>query len=195
MTPPVDALLTLLDRAGDLKRLPRTGWLFVGVAQPESVSEHAFSTTVLALNLAEAVNVDPAAEGLPGPLDVARVVRLALLHDLGESLVTDLPKRSADLLGAEAKHRAEREAMTAVLGELPWAARDVELWGEYDAAATPEARIVKDADKLEMVHQALRYEEVGAAGLDEFWLGHEWHFQASAQLFEALRSRRKFRTL
>jgi putative hydrolase of HD superfamily len=195
VTLPADELLALLDRAGDLKRLPRTGWLFAGVTQPESVAEHAFSATILAMNLAEAVNVDPVAEALSGPLDVARVVRLALLHDLGESLVTDLPKRSADLLGADAKHRAEYDAMSAVLDGLPWAARDLDLWVEYDAAATPEARIVKDADKLEMVHQALRYEEAGAAGLDEFWQGHRWHFQASAQLFEALRSRRKFRTL
>ena len=62
-------------------------------------------------------------------------------------------------------------------------------------AATPEARVVKDADKLEMVHQALRYEATGVQTLDEFWSGHDWHYATSAQLFDALRSRRKLRTL
>lgn len=192
---PYAALIALLDRAGDLKMLPRTGWLLAGIAAPESVAAHAFATTLLALALAETINLDVQAEALDAPLDVARVVRLALLHDLGESMVTDLPKRSADLLGAEAKHRAEHAAMTSVLRGLPQAAQDLALWTEYDAAATPEARLVKDADKLEMVHQALRYEQTGAATLDEFWQGHRWHFAASEELFVALRSRRMLRTL
>ena len=195
MSDRLGALVTLLDRATDLKLLPRTGWLLAGIAQPESVAAHSFATALLALSLAETINLDPAAEGLAAPLDVARVVRLALLHDLAESLVTDLPKRSAALLGATAKHAAEDAAMAELLTGLPHAEADRALWAEYDAAATPEARVVKDADKLEMVHQALRYEATGVQTLDEFWSGHDWHYATSAQLFDALRSRRKLRTL
>ena len=89
----------------------------------------------------------------------------------------------------------EDAAMAELLTGLPHAEADRALWAEYDAAATPEARVVKDADKLEMVHQALRYEATGVQTLDEFWSGHDWHYATSAQLFDALRSRRKLRTL
>jgi putative hydrolase of HD superfamily len=85
------ALRSLLDSANDLKRLPRTGWLLAGIRQPESVADHAYATTLLAMLLADAINADYAIAGLEEPLDVARVLRIALLHDLAESQLTDLP--------------------------------------------------------------------------------------------------------
>lgn len=188
-------LLTVLDRAGDLKLLPRTGWLLAGIGNPESVAEHSYAVALLALMLAETVNQEPAAEALTTSLDTGKVLRLALLHDLGESLVTDLPKRSTDLLGAAAKHEAEAAALNAIVADLPGRNHDLALWAEYDAASTPEARLVKDADKLEMVHQALRYEATGVRTLDEFWHGHRWHYRVSERLFTALQSRRNLRTL
>lgn len=188
-------LLTVLDRAGDLKLLPRTGWLLAGIRNPESVAEHSYAVALLALMLAETVNQEPAAEALTAPLDPGKVLRIALLHDLGESLVTDLPKRSAHLLGATAKHEAEAAALAAIVADLPGRSHDLALWAEYDLASTPEARLVKDADKLEMVHQALRYEATGVRTLDEFWLGHRWHYRVSERLFAALQSRRDLRTL
>ena len=43
------SLVTLLDRANDLKRLPRMGWLLAGVAPVESVAEHSFGVAFLSL--------------------------------------------------------------------------------------------------------------------------------------------------
>jgi putative hydrolase of HD superfamily len=180
------ALHSLLDNANDLKRLPRTGWLLAGIRQPESVADHAYATTLLAMLLADAINADYASAGLTAPLDVGRVLRIALLHDLAESQLTDLPKRSADLLGSDVKHTAEQDAMQRLLSEIEGAASYLSLWEEYEDAATPEARVVKDADKLEMVHQAWRYAEIGHSHLDEFWHGHRWYYTISAQLFETL---------
>jgi len=45
----------------------------------------------------------------------------------------------------------------------------VELWQEYKEASTVEGRLVRDADRLEMLLQADAYERAGATGLDEFW--------------------------
>ena len=182
----MDQFLSLLNHANDLKHLPRTGWLLAGVADPESVAEHSFSTAVLALFLAESINREWDHEGLSAPLDVGRVLRLALLHDLAESILTDLPRRSATLLGDDVKHEAESRAMTELLSGLPGGSGYIELWREYDAASTPEARVVKDADKLEMVHQALRYTRRGHANLDEFWQGHQWRYLMSQRLFDRL---------
>ena len=183
--------LSLLDRSNDLKQLPRTGWLLAGVAPVESVAEHSYGVAFLTLLLADTINDDWAAAGLSKPLAVERALRLALLHDLAESLLTDLPKRSSELLGSQVKHDAEERAMRDLLADLPHGGDYLALWQEYDAALTPEARLVKDADKLEMVHQARRYEARGQTNLDEFWQGHHWHYSASCALFDALQARRK----
>ena len=69
---------------------------------------------------------------------------------------------------------------------LPDGALYFELWREYAAASSPEARLVRDADKLEMVHQALHYARRGHRTLDEFWAGHRWFYGLSATMFETL---------
>jgi len=62
----------------------------------------------------------------------------------------------------------------------------IELWAEYNSATTAEARLVKDADKLEMVHQALCYERRGYINLQDFWERHRWYYPASQVVFEQL---------
>lgn len=46
-----------------------------------------------------------------------------------------------------------------LLGDTPMAKEIVELWQEYEDAQTPEALLVKDLDKFEMIVQALEYEK------------------------------------
>jgi len=188
--PDIAALVTLLDHGSILKRLPRTGWLLNGVVPCESVADHTAGVALLTLTLAGAINADWRGAGLDAPLDTGRAVTLAVLHDVAESVVTDLPKRSAELIGAEAKHRAEAEAITGLLAELPGGHDYTILWNEYDARSTPEARLVADADKLEMVHQALQYERAGHRTLDEFWYGYRWNYGLCEHLYEVLQRQR-----
>ena len=188
--PDVAALLTLLDHGTILKRLPRTGWLLNGIVPCESVADHTTGVALLTLALASAINADWRAAGLDAPLDIGRAVTLAVLHDLAESVITDLPKRSAQWLGAEAKHRAEAAAIAGLLAELPGGGDYTILWNEYDARATPEARLVGDADKLEMVHQALQYERAGHRTLDEFWQDYRWNYGLCEHLYEVLHRQR-----
>lgn len=189
--PAITSLASLLDHANDLKQLPRTGWLLAGVNPVESVADHSFGVALLTLLLAQVINGDPAAEGLSWPLSTERALQLALIHDLAESQLTDLPKRTTALIGADFKRGAEEQAMRGLLHSMPGGDDYLALWMEYDSASTPEARLVKDADKLEMVHQALRYEARGQANLDEFWQDHRWHYAASGSLFALLHARRK----
>ena len=51
-------LLNLLAHTNHLKHLPRTGWLFAGVAAPESIAEHTCVTALLVLFLGEQLNAD-----------------------------------------------------------------------------------------------------------------------------------------
>ena len=187
---PIATLLTVLAQASVLKRLPRTGWLLNGVTPCESVADHTAGVALLTLALANALNTDWRGAGLERPLDVGRTVTLAVLHDLAESIVTDLPKRSTQLLGSENKRRAEAEAFASIFAGAPNSDDYATLWNEYTSNGSPEARLVHDADALDMVHQALRYEHAGHRTLDEFWQGHRWHYGLCEHLFEVLRNSR-----
>ncbi|HKP76817.1 MAG TPA: HD domain-containing protein, partial [Longimicrobiaceae bacterium] len=175
-----DDLLRFFHLAGRLKETPRAGWALRGIGAPESVAEHSHRVALLALVLSP--RADP-------PLDVARCVAMALVHDLAEASVGDITPY--DGIDAAEKRRREDEAMR----ELAALAGDgglLELWREYDAASSPEARFVKELDKLETVLQAWEYgtrEEVGHAALDEFWAtaGTRLASPATRALLAALR--------
>jgi putative hydrolase of HD superfamily len=184
------AVLAVLAHAAVLKRLPRAGWLLSGVQPCESVADHTTGVALLTLALAGAINAGWRAAGLERPIDAGRAVLLAVLHDLAESVVTDLPKRSTQLLGAENKRRAEAAALDNILAGLPAGDDYTTLWVEYAASSSPEARLVHDADALEMVHQALQYERAGHRTLDEFWRGHRWNFGLCEHLYEVLHKSR-----
>lgn len=183
---PFNRPLLFLAHLQALKQLPRTGWLFAGVVQPESVAEHSFVMSWLALLLAEQINLAYNDQGLSQPLDVAKVAQIALVHDLAESILTDLPKRSTDLLGKAVKHQAEALAMQQIFQQLPNHAHYLACWQEYVDGATPEGRLVRDADKLEMIHQAFCYEQAGQRNLAEFWQAHQWHYPVSRNFFAEL---------
>jgi putative hydrolases of HD superfamily len=153
------ALAALQMRLQTLKLLPRTGWLQRGLRDVESVAEHSFGVAALALVIGD----------LQPELDRGRLLAIALVHDLAEALIGDLPASASRLIGKPAKHEAERQALLELLGDLPQGAHYVELWEEYSAAASPEARLVKALDRLEMLAQALAYERAGARSLGEFW--------------------------
>ena len=70
-------------------------------------------------------------------------------------------------------------ALAGICGELPNGEMWIACWEDYNQSSTPEARLVRDADKLEMVHQALVYERAGHRNLAEFWAEPRWHFTAS----------------
>lgn len=180
------ALLRVIERVGDLKVLPRTGWLLANVADVESVADHTAGVALISLFIAEAINTDLVDQGLSQPLDIGVVVQMALIHDLAESVLTDLPKRASRYLGEEIKHQTEAAITAEIINLLPNGARYLDLWHAYVAASTPEARLVKDVDKLEMVAQALRYTVRGQQNLREFWEGHQWAFPLCRMLYESL---------
>lgn len=153
-----DAIFRFISRIQRLEALPRTGWLVSGVVQPESVAAHAYEVAMIALWLAD--ELDEA-------VDVERVLRIALLHDVGEALTSDVPLPVKRLLGRDDFRRAETRAVATVVADAP---SDWTLpVAEYDAAETLEARIVKGADRIQMLARALAYEAAGRGDLRRFW--------------------------
>lgn len=114
-------LLALYIRVATLKLLPRTGWLQRGVPAAESVAKHIFGVTMLALFLSSM---------LPN-IDRAWLFAIALIHDMAEALLGDLPAPARALFGPGRKHAAECHALEQLLADLPDRAACLDLWAEY----------------------------------------------------------------
>ncbi|MCB0297241.1 MAG: HD domain-containing protein [Calditrichaeota bacterium] len=151
-------LLEIFFEINHLKQLFRQGWLrHLAPAQCESVAEHTLATVLMAWMLADTLFPE---------LDRERVLMLALLHDIGEIYAGDITP--ADAVSAGEKHRRESAAVRRIVGKLPRGERYLALWEEYESGATPEARLVKQVDKLEMALQACIYEHQHGLNLQEF---------------------------
>jgi putative hydrolase of HD superfamily len=147
-----------------LKALPRTGWLLRGIRDVESVAAHTCGVAITAMVLADLTR----ARGQV--IDGEAVLRMALLHDLTEARMGDLPSTIKPLFDPGVLRQAEERAagdLLAPLGRL--AAEYQELWVAYEERQSLEARIVKAADKLDLLLQAVEYEQGGACQLAEFW--------------------------
>jgi len=92
------------------------------------------------------------ADELPG-LDLSRVLKLCIVHDLGEAIHGDIPAIHQHAHpGKSAQERTDLHTLTRDL-DPPLRAEIIALWDEYEAAATPEAQAVKALDKLETILQ------------------------------------------
>lgn len=184
MSSPEDGLLDLLLAGNRLKALHRQGWSQRGIPVPESIAEHSHQVTLVCLLL-----LDVCQE----PLDREKALTIAALHDLAEAVLTDIPEPALQHLGREAKRQAEESALWQLLAGTPRAAEYVRWWLEFEEASTPEGRLVRDADRLELMVQAYAYEQAGHRGLDEFWeamAANQWYYPASEALFARLCARR-----
>jgi putative hydrolase of HD superfamily len=143
-----------------LKQLYRQGWLRRGVPPErcESVADHVFGMAVLGWWIA----------GSSFPeLDCDRVVRITLAHELGEIYAGDLTP--ADGIPVEEKRRLERAGLRRVVDKLPNGEAILALWEEFEAGQSPEARFVRQLDRLEMAFQAAVYQAQGFGEMREFF--------------------------
>ena len=142
-----------------LKTLYRQGWLRHGIPkdQCETVAEHSMGVALLALFLAD--------EFFPA-LDKGKLIRMGLLHDFGEIYAGDIVPGKMSL---EDKHALERKSVERVFAKLSRGRDYLAVWEEFEAQATPEARFMKEIDRLEMGLQASVYEQDGLGDLSVFF--------------------------
>jgi putative hydrolases of HD superfamily len=129
----------------------------------ESVAEHSFGTALLALLLAGQAGD----AGGFGKLDASRAALLALVHEMGESYAGDITP--VDGVSREDKERLERQAILRALDGHPDAEWLLSLWEEFEKGSSPEARFVRQLDRLEMGLQAALQESEGFPGMGEFY--------------------------
>jgi putative hydrolase of HD superfamily len=87
-------------------------------------------------------------------VDFARLIRICIIHDLGEAVSGDVPAPEQVRRGGS-KAADERRDLVQLLESLPMQLRDeiTSLWDEYEAAQSPEAKLAKALDKLETILQ------------------------------------------
>lgn len=181
-----DSIIQLLGHGNQLKRAARTGWVQRGVPEAENVAAHSFGVCFVTLTLATLVEE---------PVDLEKALTMAILHDLPEGLTSDIPAPSWRFLPAGMKRDMERGALQTILDGLPFAPHFTAAWEEYGNATSYEARLVHDADKIDLFIQAAIYEEqTGNRQLREFWAVPTSFYTPQAQaIYDALRQRREDR--
>ena len=139
-------------KAFELKSLPRAGWLRKGITHPESVAAHSWGLSMLCLEFAPRVHP---------PLDLEKVLKLALTHDVPEVLIGDITPH--DGIPKAQKQQLEQNAANVMLNSTM-----LEWWQEYENNDTLEARFVHAMDKIDMALQAILYQN--QANTEEFIL-------------------------
>ncbi len=134
----------------NLKKIPRKGWATkLGISSPESVADHTFSMSTMAMVLSDLQK-----------LDTEKVLKMSLLHDIAESITGDLTPED---ISKNEKIKLENKTIDKILGNLPsdLAKNYLTIWNEYNENISDEAKLVHEVDKLEMVIQALSYANDG----------------------------------
>lgn len=133
--------LEFLRQAERLKDVLRSAHSSGG--RQESTAEHTWRLCLMAMMLEE---------GLTG-LDFARILKLCVIHDLGEAIHGDVPAiRQTPGLDKGAQERQDLLTLAGPL-DAPARAQLLALWDDYENASSPEARAVKAMDKLETLLQ------------------------------------------
>lgn len=133
--------LQFLREAERLKDTLRSAFTTSG--RTESVAEHTWRLTLLVITFADQ---------LPD-LDLLRLLKICILHDLGEAVGGDIPAPSQD--PGTSKSEKERGDFLSLVELLPDNVRSefISLWDEYEDGVSPEARAAKALDKLETILQ------------------------------------------
>jgi putative hydrolases of HD superfamily len=108
---------------------------------------------------------------LSSKINIPRCTKMALIHDMAESLVGDLTP--VDGVPKVEKNRREAATMDYIcenlLGKVHggFAGKDIrEIWQEYEDGETLESQFVHDVDKVELILQMVEYERSHDCALD-----------------------------
>jgi putative hydrolase of HD superfamily len=160
--PPVKKLIKFFITTAASKRLLRTGWVREKIKDPESVAEHSFALSLMALILADYFG-----------LDKEKLIKMAILHDLGELVTGDIVwarGRVVDLDKLESKIKKELKGIEKIFNIIGKGDEYKKLFLELTERKTPEAIFFWELDKLEVCLQALIYEKEQGKKLEEFFI-------------------------
>ncbi len=172
-------VIALFETIHPLDRIARAGYVLRGVPEPESIAAHSHFVSLMTLLFVEQY---------PDQFDRHKALTMAIVHDLAEAKIMDIPMPAADAHFAEAKHEAEQHITDELLGPFG------DHFGAYQAelaeGKTPEARLVRGLDKAQMMMKIIMYEREGKGRLAEFWNNPknfaDYGIDCVSDLFDAL---------
>ena len=167
-------VIEFLRAAEQLKNTTRTSWTSSGAQ--ETVAAHTWRLCLMSL-LFERNFPD---------VDIAKLIKICIIHDLGEAIGGDIS--AVEQQQRPAKAEQERADLLELLAPLPTHLRaDITaLWDEYEAASSREAKLAKALDKLETIMQ--HNQGQNPAGFDyRFNLGYGRQYTVGDPVIEAVR--------
>jgi putative hydrolase of HD superfamily len=143
-TPDFSHLLSFFQVAEKLKTELRHSYT-TDTNRKESVAEHSWMVGLMAVVLFHEIDTR---------VDRLKVLKMLIIHDLAEAITGDIPLHEVSTR-RENKHAAELAAVQEIVSLLPdKSGKEImELWNEFEARETPEARFAVSLDKLEVVMQ------------------------------------------
>jgi len=139
------SLVNFFFELGMLKKTRRSGYKFLG-SGGESVADHSFRTALIGYTLARLV---------PG-VDLLKVISLCLFHDVPESRMGDLNYVNKKYVKPD-----EGRAVADLAATLPFGDEYRALMEEYRESRTLEARLVHDADQLDLICELKEQQDLG----------------------------------
>lgn len=174
-------LVKFIFEVGQLKRTPRSGWLKLGINDPESVADHSFRTAVIGFILGEMEGHDP-----------YRVASYCLFHDMAETRTGDL-----DWLAQRYLDRGDSlssEVLNEQLERLPKEQKSL-IKNLFDQTGKEDdlELVARDADLLDLIFQTLEYAYQGNDPAQE-WFANTLHLlrsESGKRIGEFLREKEK----
>ena len=178
MTTPED-IIDLIRNSVALKRVNRSGWGIAGVDRfrPESVAEHSYGTVISSIYISQYL------AGTGVQLNMERTLIMAAIHDLPESLTSDIPhntSHSGKSSEKTLKREMERHAIQAILRGKTGSSKQLKsIWEEYEDCTSIEAKVVRGADIIDMLVHALDLEDSGVSPriLHQFFASSQHTFE------------------
>lgn len=169
----MEKLVDFFLKVENLKKIQRTGWVWRGVKNPETIAQHSFRVALLNWLLAEKTKPK---------LNLERIIKISLIHDLSEVYIGDitpyrglLPKDSQkrrEILRrwirlskkkkekrVKIKFQREKEALERLTEFLsPYLQKEfIHAWINYETSSSKEGNFAKQGDKVETLLQAIEY--------------------------------------
>ena len=169
----MENILNFLIEVGKLKKIPRTGFVWLGIKNPETIAQHVFRVAIMSWILGRKVRPR---------LNLEKLIKLGIIHELCEVYAGDMTpyygllpkdkKKRMEILKRwirlphnikikrdKEKFRKEKESLLKLIKNLePKLKKEIiDCWLEYERLISKEGRFVKQSDKIETLLQALEY--------------------------------------
>jgi len=140
MNKSIKSFIDFYKKAEKLKSTTRHSWV-ANSSRQESVAEHSWMLCLLAMLLSDK---------LDKKVDLLKVMKMATVHDLAESVTGDIPTHEVSVRQKN-KYKHERKAFKGLVAGLPKqkAKEIISLWDEFEKNETEEAKFANSLDKME----------------------------------------------